>query len=148
MSGAAFIDLKIYSSWFTEGFVFEGERSPTCEAGWEQHGGKCYYFSTSKSSWTDSRRSCSFSSTSPVQMFLESRLRDLMEDAEDRFWIGLTDSVEEGRWFWVDGSALDQRFASADCARMSNKIEAQGLKSWFDISCNYPLKSICEKQLD
>ncbi|XP_014851672.1 PREDICTED: C-type lectin domain family 4 member E-like [Poecilia mexicana] len=30
----------------------------TCEAGWEQHGGNCYYFSTSKSSWTDSRRSC------------------------------------------------------------------------------------------
>lgn len=49
-------------------------------------------------------------STSPVQMFLEVRLRALMEDDEDRFWIGLADSEVEGRFLWVDGSPLDQRF--------------------------------------
>uniref|UniRef100_A0A3B5QYW8 C-type lectin domain-containing protein n=1 Tax=Xiphophorus maculatus TaxID=8083 RepID=A0A3B5QYW8_XIPMA len=136
-----------------------------CEAGWEKHGGNCYYFSTTKSSWNDSRRSCAdlgsdlvkidsreeqiFSSTFPVQMFL--------------FWIGLTDLKEEGRWFWVDGSPLDESVTfwndrepdnrskdgagSADCGRMGRKREYENLKSWFDISCNYPHKSICEKTL-
>uniref|UniRef100_A0A3P9NQC9 C-type lectin domain family 4 member A-like n=1 Tax=Poecilia reticulata TaxID=8081 RepID=A0A3P9NQC9_POERE len=71
------------------------------------HGGNCYYLSTIRSSWTDSRRSC------VDQKSDLGRLRGLMVDGEDRFWIGLTDSVEEGRWFWVDGSDLDQRF---DCS--------------------------------
>ncbi|XP_014895179.1 C-type lectin domain family 4 member E-like [Poecilia latipinna] len=156
---------EIYSSWFTEGFVFE---DLTCEAGWEQHGGNCYYFSTSKSSWTDSRRSCTDLGSDLVkidsreeQMFLESRLRGLMEDNEDKFWIGLTDSVEEGRWFWVDGSALDQSLsfwyqkepddwktenpAGEDCVRMGERGGSQDLRCWFDKACNGTQKSICEK---
>uniref|UniRef100_A0A3B3XKP7 C-type lectin domain-containing protein n=1 Tax=Poecilia mexicana TaxID=48701 RepID=A0A3B3XKP7_9TELE len=161
---------EIYSSWFTEGFVFEGL---TCEAGWEPHGGNCYYFSTSKSSWTDSRRSCTDLGSDLVkidsreeQAFLLGRVRDLMKDNEDRFWIGLTDSKEEGKWLWVDGSALDQSLsfwnqtqpdnnspahsaeAESDCVRMGKKGKKGGsddLKSWFDTSCKYPQKSICEK---
>uniref|UniRef100_A0A096LVY2 C-type lectin domain-containing protein n=1 Tax=Poecilia formosa TaxID=48698 RepID=A0A096LVY2_POEFO len=139
-----------------------------CEPGWEPHGGNCYYFSTTKSSWTDSRRSCTDLGSDLVkidsreeQMFLLERLRVLMKDDEDMFWIGLTDLKEEGKWFWVDGSPQDKSLTfwkdgepdnaskdgadSADCARMGRKIEAQGLKSWFDISCNFPHKSICEK---
>uniref|UniRef100_A0A3B3VWA1 C-type lectin domain-containing protein n=1 Tax=Poecilia latipinna TaxID=48699 RepID=A0A3B3VWA1_9TELE len=144
---------EIYSSWFIEGFVFEDLTCLKCEAGWEQHGGNCYYFSTSKSSWTDSRRSCTDLGSDLVK--IDSR------EEQDMFWIGLTDLKEEGKWFWVDGSPQDKSLTfwkdgepdnaskdgadSADCARMGRKIEAQGLKSWFDISCNFPHKSICEK---
>ncbi|XP_014901896.1 hepatic lectin-like isoform X1 [Poecilia latipinna] len=142
-----------------------------CEAGWEQHGGNCYYFSTSKSSWTDSRRSCTDLGSDLVkidsreeQVFLIGRVRDLMKDNQDKFWIGLTDSKEEGKWLWMDGSALDQSLsfwnqtqpdnkspahsAEADCVRMGKKEKKGGsddLKSWFDTSCKRPQKSICEK---
>lgn len=50
--------------------------------------------------------------------------------------------------FWNDGEP-DNRSkdgaGSADCGRMGRKREYENLKSWFDISCNYPHKSICEK---
>ncbi|XP_032436975.1 CD209 antigen-like protein E [Xiphophorus hellerii] len=139
-----------------------------CEAGWEQHGGNCYYFNTKRSSWTESRDSCVDLGSDLVkvdsreeQLFLQSRLRGLMVEDDDKFWIGLTDSVEEGRWFWVDGSPLDESLsfwsqnepddwkgenpAGEDCVRMGERGGSHDLTCWFDKSCNVSLKSICEK---
>uniref|UniRef100_A0A3P9NJ76 C-type lectin domain-containing protein n=1 Tax=Poecilia reticulata TaxID=8081 RepID=A0A3P9NJ76_POERE len=114
-----------------------------CEAGWEPHGGNCYYFNTNKSSWTDSRRSCVGQKSDLVKIDSreeQSRLRGLMEDDEDKFWIGLTDSGEEDEWLWVDGSALDQRFVGCEDTLVCLKNSC-----WYDRGCDYPQKSICEK---
>ncbi|XP_067338334.1 CD209 antigen-like [Channa argus] len=141
-----------------------------CEEGWELHGGKCYYFSNKPSSWNQSREECVRRGGDLVkidsreeQSFLEERLRNKMNEAEDKFWIGLTDSREEGRWLWVDGSELDTSLTfwsrnepdnwkrnngdpdGEDCVRMGEKGGADDLKCWFDQSCNNPHKSICEK---
>ncbi|MEQ2228450.1 hypothetical protein ILYODFUR_008909 [Ilyodon furcidens] len=135
---------------------------------WEPHGGNCYKFNTRKSSWNESRRSCKDQGGDLVkidsreeQMFLEIKLRDLMEEPEDKFWIGLTDSGKQGSWLWVDGSPLDERLmfwsngepdnwiglnpAGEDCVRMGERGGTHDLKCWFDQSCDFPQKSICEK---
>ncbi|XP_038151952.1 immune-related, lectin-like receptor 4 isoform X2 [Cyprinodon tularosa] len=135
---------------------------------WERYQGKCYKFNTRKSSWTESRDSCRAQGGDLVkidsrdeQIFLEIRLRDWMEKDEDKFWIGLTDSEEEDRWLWVDGSPLDESLtfwskgepddwtgenpAGEDCVRMGEKGGADDLKCWFDQSCDAHHKSICEK---
>uniref|UniRef100_A0A3B5RDX7 C-type lectin domain-containing protein n=1 Tax=Xiphophorus maculatus TaxID=8083 RepID=A0A3B5RDX7_XIPMA len=142
--------------------LFEGETFLKCEAGWEKHGGNCYYFSTSKSSWINSRRSCADHGSDLVKIdSREDRLRGLMVEDDDKFWIGLTDSVEEGRWFWVDGSPLDESLsfwsqnepddwkgenpAGEDCVRMGERGGSHDLTCWFDKACNVSLKSICEK---
>ncbi|XP_043994220.1 C-type lectin domain family 4 member E-like [Gambusia affinis] len=94
-------------------------------------------------------------------MFLESKLKEKLKTPLDAFWIGLTDSQAEGRWFWVDGSPLDPRLsfwsdgepnnwagqnpAGEDCVRMEKKENSVDLKSWDDHSCHVQLKSICEK---
>ncbi|XP_015256523.1 PREDICTED: galactose-specific lectin nattectin-like isoform X1 [Cyprinodon variegatus] len=100
-----------------EGENLEEELTPPeCEAGWELHGGNCYYFSNYKSSWTESRDSCRGQGGDLVkidsreeQMFLVGRLNNLIVDESDKFWIGLT-KAEIYNWFWVDGSTLDERF--------------------------------------
>uniref|UniRef100_A0A3Q2QIP2 CD209 antigen-like n=1 Tax=Fundulus heteroclitus TaxID=8078 RepID=A0A3Q2QIP2_FUNHE len=135
---------------------------------WENYQERLYFFSTDESSWNESRRSCQDLGGDLVkidsreeQVFLEIRLRSLMEEAEDRFWIGLTDAEEEGRWFWVDGSPLNESLsfwsngepnnhagrtpAGEDCVRMGKKGGADDLKCWFDHSCDGLQKSICEK---
>uniref|UniRef100_A0A3Q2VDM1 C-type lectin domain-containing protein n=1 Tax=Haplochromis burtoni TaxID=8153 RepID=A0A3Q2VDM1_HAPBU len=96
--------------------IFKDEPCSKCGEGWEHHGGKCYYFSVSKSSWTVSRGECRSKGGDLVkidsreeQKFLDQRLKDIMNYPQDKFWFGLTDSAEEGRWLWVDGSLLDKR---------------------------------------
>uniref|UniRef100_A0A669BA42 C-type lectin domain-containing protein n=1 Tax=Oreochromis niloticus TaxID=8128 RepID=A0A669BA42_ORENI len=142
-----------------------------CEEGWEQHGGKCYYFSIRKSSWEQSRDECRAKGGDLVkidsreeQTFLERRLKDVMNEAEDKFWIGLTDSAVEGRWVWADGSSLNESLkfwnrnepdnwngtngthpGGENCARMGEKGGAKDLKCWFDAFCSKPHRSICEK---
>uniref|UniRef100_A0A3B5M392 C-type lectin domain-containing protein n=1 Tax=Xiphophorus couchianus TaxID=32473 RepID=A0A3B5M392_9TELE len=165
---------EIYSSWFTEVFVFKDETFPKCEAEWEPHGGSCYYFSTNKSSWTDSRRSCQHHGSDLVkidsreeQLFLWKKLRrfiyPMKMNGTKNFWIGLTDSKEEGKWFWVDGSPLNKSLSfwsedqpgnkhggnktakDRDCVRMERKTKEEELIYWFHASCDDPLRSICEK---
>uniref|UniRef100_A0A096LWR6 C-type lectin domain-containing protein n=1 Tax=Poecilia formosa TaxID=48698 RepID=A0A096LWR6_POEFO len=146
--------------------LFAEETCLKCEAGWEQHGGKCYSFNTVRSTWTESRHVCQHQGSDLVkidsreeQMFLGVRLRALMEDGEDRFWIGLTDSELEGRFLWVDGSRLDKSLSfwgwhqpdnwsrgslkAANCVRMGERGGSDD--SWFDTSCDDPQKSICEQ---
>uniref|UniRef100_I3JBT7 Hepatic lectin-like n=1 Tax=Oreochromis niloticus TaxID=8128 RepID=I3JBT7_ORENI len=112
------------ASWHSLCFnIFKGDPCSKCEEGWEQHGGKCYYFSTNKSSWNESRDECR--AKGGDLEFLGKKVRGMMTDHEDKFWIGLTDSAEQGRWLWVDGSPLN--------------------KSWSDTSCKVSHRSICEK---
>ncbi|CAI5691476.1 unnamed protein product [Oreochromis niloticus] len=124
-----------------------------CEDGWEQHGGKCYYFSTNSSSWNESRTECRTKGgdlvkidSSEEQRFFQTKI-----EYESYFWIGLTDSAEEGRWLWVDGSPLNERLTfwyftepndlpdqdpdGEDCVTMEQMF-------WFDYSCNGTLRSI------
>uniref|UniRef100_A0A3Q3C2H0 C-type lectin domain-containing protein n=1 Tax=Haplochromis burtoni TaxID=8153 RepID=A0A3Q3C2H0_HAPBU len=140
--------------------LFKDQACYKCEEGWEQHGGKCYYFSISKSSWNKSRDECRAKRGDLVK--IDSREEDVMTEAEDKFWIGLTDSAVEGRWLWVDGSQLNQSLTfwrmkepdnwngthgehpdGEDCVRMGEKSEADSLEWWFDAFCSKPHRSIC-----
>nr|XP_043908317.1 immune-related, lectin-like receptor 4 isoform X1 [Solea senegalensis] len=96
---------------------YTGKTCPTCDEGWEHHGGKCYFFTSTPLTWSKSRLECSTLGGDLVvinnkeeQKFLVSRLMTKMIDPEDKFWIGLTDSETEGKWTWVDGLPLNTRF--------------------------------------
>ncbi|XP_037651269.1 C-type lectin domain family 4 member E-like [Sebastes umbrosus] len=145
----------------------DGSR-PSCEEGWEQHGAKCYHFSSDKSTWEESRSECRGLGGDLVtiesreeQVFLLGRLRDKMDKPEDKFWIGLTDSEEENKWLWADGSPLDKSLTfwsfkepdnwkgknkkdGEDCVRMGEKNRAD-LRCWFDKDCRVPHRRICAK---
>ncbi|XP_055368996.1 CD209 antigen-like protein E isoform X6 [Betta splendens] len=140
----------------------------TCELDWDQHGGSCYYFSSYKLTWDQSRSVCKGRGADLVQInseeeqrFLDDKVGGKMNGFDDLFWIGLTDSEEEGRWLWVDDSPLNTSLsfwykcepdnwtgdnaAGEHCVRMGVKGGATDLKCWFDRSCDSHERSICEK---
>uniref|UniRef100_A0A671XI52 C-type lectin domain-containing protein n=1 Tax=Sparus aurata TaxID=8175 RepID=A0A671XI52_SPAAU len=132
-----------------------------CQEGWEQNGPQCYYFSTDKLTWEQAREKCRRDGADLVK--IESEDEDKMVEKEDRFWIGLTDSVTEGTWLWTDGTPLNKSLTfwgkgqpdnlkgenadGQDCVRMG-EISRSGLKWWFDKSCTAPQKRICEKSAE
>ncbi|XP_028256559.1 hepatic lectin-like [Parambassis ranga] len=153
----------------TEAFIDEPHLM--CEEGWEKHGGRCYYFNNNKSSWEESRGFCQEKGGDLVkidsreeQSFLDSRLSEIMMHAEDKFWIGLTDSQTEAAWTWADGSLLNQSLMfwyprepdnwtgenskGEDCARMGEIGGRCDLKTWLDKSCDKPHRSVCEKSAE
>uniref|UniRef100_A0A669BZ50 Hepatic lectin n=1 Tax=Oreochromis niloticus TaxID=8128 RepID=A0A669BZ50_ORENI len=89
------------------------QTSYKCEDGWEQDGGKCYYFSIAKSSWNEGRDECRAKKGDLVkinsmeeQEFLESKLKGL-RTPDDKFWIELIYSAKNNTWVWTDGSPLN-----------------------------------------
>ncbi|CAB1321038.1 unnamed protein product, partial [Coregonus sp. 'balchen'] len=142
------------------------DKCPICADGWMDYGKKCYYFSNSKLTWVESRDKCVsmgghlvIIDSEEEQTFLDDTVGAKMSVGEDKFWIGLTDKNEEGKWLWVDNTPLDpnKSFWSVfgdvntepddwqgvngintdgeDCARMGEKRGTHNENSWFDVNC-------------
>ncbi|XP_071223552.1 C-type lectin domain family 4 member F-like isoform X2 [Salvelinus alpinus] len=144
----------------------DSPKSRNCAEDWEYYGGKCYYFSPDKLTWVQSRDECITRGGHLViigsreeQKFLDQQTGTKMLNAEDKFWIGLTDSINENEWLWVDNSSLSTSFwfgnkepddwkgekgeypEGEDCARMG---DPGGNTGWLDFNCNRTQRRICE----
>uniref|UniRef100_A0A671UC06 C-type lectin domain-containing protein n=1 Tax=Sparus aurata TaxID=8175 RepID=A0A671UC06_SPAAU len=128
-----------------------------CQEGWEQNGLQCYYFSTDKLTWEQARDECRRDGADLVKIESEDEQVEhtAMVEGEDKFWIGLTDSVTEDTCltFWSKGEPDDWKGVNnasvngEDCVRMGEKYGSH-LKCWFDKSCMAPQKRICEKSAE
>uniref|UniRef100_A0A8C7PF81 C-type lectin domain-containing protein n=1 Tax=Oncorhynchus mykiss TaxID=8022 RepID=A0A8C7PF81_ONCMY len=87
---------------------------PKFESSW-------YFLSTETKTWKESRQDC-------LERGADLVIIDGRKE-QKRVWIGLTDSVIEGTWKWVDGTPLI----------------TGPLKAWNDLSCAENLYWICEK---
>ncbi|XP_050780960.1 C-type lectin domain family 17, member A-like isoform X2 [Gopherus flavomarginatus] len=124
-----------------------------CPPGWQHFEKKCYFFSTSTNSWLDAKQFCTnegshlvIVNTKQEQTFLSNQIIE-----PDVYWLGLSDSANEGEWRWLDGSPLSLRFwgpgepnnvghQGEDCAslRFNGK--------WNDAVCSLTEHWICERQ--
>ncbi|XP_038837744.1 C-type lectin domain family 4 member M-like [Salvelinus namaycush] len=129
-----------------------------CPKGWRMLGSSCYFLSTERKTWKESKLDCLARGADLV--IINSRqeqtlLYQLDGDADLLVWIGLTDSVNEGTWKWVDGTPLTTSYWKSgqpdhggtnneeDCVEVYHRDSV--LANWNDAPCNHMLHWICEK---
>ncbi|CAM4635601.1 unnamed protein product [Lepidochelys olivacea] len=80
---------------------------PSCPDGWMGYRGKCYYFSETEGSWTDSRSRCCAPGASLAGIDSEQEMAFLLchKGVQDH-WIGLR--REQGQpWKWTNGTKFN-----------------------------------------
>ncbi|XP_041790155.1 CD209 antigen-like protein E isoform X2 [Chelmon rostratus] len=152
LQGILNISLRLALNEPTDGGETEEE---SCPQGWMMFGSSCYYISSQRRSWDDSRQDC-------VQRDADLVIIDSRE--EQAFltgftmatWVGMTDREEEGTWVWVDGTPVnkdglqwalgqpDSAFGGEDCGDLRTMIDFIGLN---DFNCSARNQWICEKTL-
>ncbi|XP_046901509.1 C-type lectin domain family 4 member M-like [Hypomesus transpacificus] len=77
----------------------------SCSASWEKFGCSCYYVSTVQKNWADSRQDCKDKGADLV-IINNRKEQDFLNNLKKKMWIGLSDTVTEGNFTWVDGTPL------------------------------------------
>ncbi|KAM9399132.1 uncharacterized protein ACWYII_031470 isoform 1-T1 [Salvelinus alpinus] len=125
-----------------------------CPQGWKKLGSSCYYVSTEYKSWEESRQDCRDRGADLVVINSQEKqtLVNWLCGRRNYVWIGLTDSVTEGTWKWVDDTPLTTTFwnsgkpyggVALNCVYFFSSSSDTG--AWWDYYCYYKYRWICEK---
>ncbi|XP_045569554.1 C-type lectin domain family 4 member M isoform X1 [Salmo salar] len=125
-----------------------------CPQGWKKLGSSCYYVSTESKSWEESRQDCRNRGADLVVINSQEQqtLVNWLCGRKNYVWIGLTDSVTEGTWKWVDNTPLTTKYwnsGETNGGRAENCVYFYSRSSdtgeWWDYDCSYKYRWICEK---
>ncbi|XP_045572353.1 CD209 antigen isoform X1 [Salmo salar] len=132
-----------------------------CPEGWRLLGSSCYFLSTQMKTWEESRLDC-LNRGAYLVIINSLEEQQLIFGVNKRAWIGLTDSVTEGTWKWVDGTPLttpsywyspqpdnggdNPANGEEDCVELNTETW-HPVKAWNDQSCEDNRYWICEKSV-
>ncbi|XP_051011401.1 killer cell lectin-like receptor subfamily B member 1B allele C isoform X1 [Acomys russatus] len=80
-----------------------------CPKDWIQYQDKCIHFSQTSSSWQEGLDDCKEKGATLLLVHDQEELRllqDLAKEKDLSFWIGLSYSLPDKNWKWINGSAL------------------------------------------
>ena len=147
-------------------FLFLLFLNSACQQDWICKGTSFYKLVTSsRLTWGKAKEECEKCQAGLVKVesseendFIKTEL--LPTDKDGGYWIGLSDSDNEGDWMWTDGTQLDsdgyQNWGdkqpknnennNEDCVVMRiRKDHPDHYGKWHDLPCSSEKKFICEK---
>ncbi|XP_066844194.1 C-type lectin domain family 2 member B-like isoform X2 [Anser cygnoides] len=117
-----------------------------CPAGWIGDAGRCYYFSSAKKSWEQSKDDCCSRGAQLVTVRANSTLAFLARVTHlDVFHVGLKRDSSRFEWKWLDGTLLKGRLLlqrSSSSYVACGRVSGSGLSAG---SCGEAHGWVCEK---
>ena len=85
--------------------------SASCESQWTSFGSSCYKLHTLSKDWENAKKSCQNFGAQLVKIETEEENQFIITTYFSyinfgRYWIGLSDLGNEGKWKWTDGTGL------------------------------------------
>jgi len=133
-----------------------------CEEGWEKNGDHCYFLSNEKKNWFAAEIFCqgegghmaSVHSDATNDFIWERMIRTDV----NLFWIGGSDTGEEGVWKWADctpwrftvwWTGEPNNVGDEDCVDVHKSIHPNDQldKKWNDDRCSKELGFVCSKKI-
>ncbi|XP_005528107.1 PREDICTED: natural killer cells antigen CD94-like [Pseudopodoces humilis] len=117
-----------------------------CPLGWLWDAGQCYYFSSAKKSWEQSREDCCSRGAQLVTIQANTTLAFLVRTANtDAFHVGLKKDGFRSDWKWLDGTTPEGIFPTQ---RYTRSFQACGRVSGLGLlggACTEALRWICKQ---
>uniref|UniRef100_A0A4W5R207 C-type lectin domain-containing protein n=1 Tax=Hucho hucho TaxID=62062 RepID=A0A4W5R207_9TELE len=123
-----------------------------CQEGWRYFDSSLYFLSTEMKTWEESRQEC-LERGADLVIINSREEQTFLFNFHLRAWIGLTDSVTEKTWKWVDGTSLTTGYwgtgqpgnkGQEDCVEIYYGQD-DPVKTWNDDNCHKKHDWICEK---
>uniref|UniRef100_A0A8C8GVX7 C-type lectin domain-containing protein n=1 Tax=Oncorhynchus tshawytscha TaxID=74940 RepID=A0A8C8GVX7_ONCTS len=130
----------------------------TCPEGWQKFESSWYFLSTETKTWKESREDC-LERGADLVIINRDKKQEFLFNLNKGLWIGLTDSVTEATWRWVDGTPLTTPrywhkpqpdngagrldYGEEDCVEI--RKDQRPLEAWNDLSCDRKIYWVCEK---
>ncbi|XP_051718654.1 galactose-specific lectin nattectin-like isoform X2 [Ctenopharyngodon idella] len=126
-----------------------------CHVGWTSFGLRCYKYISQPANWITAERNCQSlgANLASVRNKLENNfLLSLLPTSVTRSWVGAHDGVQEGQWFWSDGTPfLYTNWCSGEPnnQRPENCLEINWTSNrcWNDAPCSILKSYLCVKDL-
>ncbi|XP_014066045.2 C-type lectin domain family 4 member M-like [Salmo salar] len=123
----------------------------TCPKDWKKFESSWYFLSTETKTWGESKDDC-LERGADLVIINSDKEQEFLFHLNKGFWIGLTDTVTEGTWKWVDGNPLTtpKYWGSGqpngggveNCVLLTHSSSDQG--PWHDYPCSFNHSWICE----
>ncbi|XP_074013154.1 macrophage mannose receptor 1-like [Numenius arquata] len=136
-----------------EGVSGTAKTDSACLKGWERHGLYCYLVGHTSVTFSEAKKTCERSSgylTSIGDRYEEAYLTSLIGlSPEKYFWIGLSDTEEQGMFKWVTGEAVF--YTNWNAAMPGNEAGCVALRTgneaglWDVQNCEVKAKFLCKK---
>ncbi|XP_054552792.1 natural killer cells antigen CD94-like [Talpa occidentalis] len=119
----------------------------SCQERWIGYSCNCYFISSEKKTWQESRDFCISKNSTLLQRHHRDELH-FMTFGKKFYWIGVTYSEEQQAWVWLNGSALSQDLLSSyKTARSTNCIVYNPNLGVQDQPCMWTNLYICKQEL-